>query len=85
MNHEHLDARGQDEALETQIASLEMAFRMQFETREAFDLARESTVTRASYGSGRFWITPLSTTARRACSSSADVDATVPVFNSSRS
>ena len=31
-----------------------MAFRMQFEAREAFDLARESSVTRALYGTGEF-------------------------------
>jgi hypothetical protein len=54
LNREHLSARGQDEALEGRIASLEMAFRMQFEAREAFDLGRESTVTRALYGTGEF-------------------------------
>ena len=31
-----------------------MAFRMQFEAREAFDLGRESNVTRALYGTGEF-------------------------------
>ena len=54
LNREHLAARGQDEALEARIASLEMAFRMQFEAREAFDLGRESSVTRALYGTGEF-------------------------------
>jgi hypothetical protein len=54
LNREHLDARGHDEALETRIASLEMAFRMQFEAREAFDLARESAATRDLYGAGEF-------------------------------
>jgi Protein of unknown function (DUF1501) len=54
LNREHLSARGQDEALETRIASLEMAFRMQFEAREAFDLRHESNVTRALYGTGEF-------------------------------
>ncbi len=38
LNREHMAARGPDEALEARVASLEMAFRMQFEAREAFDL-----------------------------------------------
>ncbi|MFI5454100.1 MAG: DUF1501 domain-containing protein [Isosphaerales bacterium] len=54
LNREHLGARGRDDALEARIASLEMAFRMQFEAREAFDMARESAVTRALYGTGEF-------------------------------
>ena len=54
LNREHLSARGQDEALEARIASLEMAFRMQFEAREAFDLRYETSVTRALYGTGEF-------------------------------
>jgi hypothetical protein len=54
LNREHLSARGQDEALETRIASLEMAFRMQFEAREAFNLSHESSVTRGLYGTGEF-------------------------------
>ncbi len=54
LNREHLAARGHDEALEARVASLEMAFRMQFEAREAFDLARETTTTRDLYGPGEF-------------------------------
>jgi hypothetical protein len=54
LNREHLSTRGNDEALESRIASLEMAFRMQFEAREAFDLARESAPTRELYGTGEF-------------------------------
>jgi hypothetical protein len=54
LNREHLSARGPDEALEARIASLEMAFRMQFEAREAFDISRESAATRTLYGSGEF-------------------------------
>ena len=54
LNREHLHARGPDEALETRIASLEMAFRMQYEAREAFDLGRESAATRDLYGPGEF-------------------------------
>jgi hypothetical protein len=54
LNREHLAKRSQDEALEARIDSLEMAFRMQFEAREAFDLGHESGVTRALYGNGEF-------------------------------
>jgi hypothetical protein len=54
LNREHLQARTQDLALEARIASMEMAFRMQFEAREAFDLANESKFTRQQYGDGEF-------------------------------
>ncbi len=54
LNREHLEARGRDDALEARIGSLEMAFRMQFEAKETFDLGRESVLTRALYGSGEF-------------------------------
>jgi hypothetical protein len=54
LNREHLEARGRDEALETRIASLEMAYRMQFEARDAFDLGRETAATREIYGDGPF-------------------------------
>ena len=54
LNREHLEARDRDEALETRIASLEMAYRMQFEAREAFDLGPETPSTRNAYGEGPF-------------------------------
>ena len=54
LNRTHLETRHQDEALETRIASLEQAYRMQFEAREAFDLGRESAATHALYGEGKF-------------------------------
>jgi hypothetical protein len=54
LNREHLEARGRDDALEARIGSLEMAFRMQFEAKEAFDLGRESVFTRDLYGTGEF-------------------------------
>ena len=53
LNREHLEARGRDEGLEARIASMEQAFRMQFEAREAFDLGHETAATRALYGEGR--------------------------------
>src|SRR5690348_9962179 len=54
MNAVHLQERGRDDQLEARIASLEMAFRMQTEAQEAFDLARETTATRQRYGEGQF-------------------------------
>jgi hypothetical protein len=54
MNEEHLASREHDAQLEARIQSLEMAFRMQFEAQEAFDIARESPATRALYGEGEF-------------------------------
>ncbi len=54
MNQAHLEQRGRDEQLESRIASLEMAFRMQGEAQEAFDINRESRATRQLYGDGEF-------------------------------
>jgi hypothetical protein len=55
MNAKHREARGNtDPMLEARIASLEMAFRMQFEAQEAFDLGKESAATRSLYGTGDF-------------------------------
>ncbi len=54
LNKSHLERVGQDEPLEARIASLEIAYRMQFEARDAFDLNRESRSTRDMYGTGEF-------------------------------
>jgi hypothetical protein len=54
MNQAHLEQRGRDEQLESRIASLEMAFRMQGEAQEAFDVNRETQATRRLYGDGEF-------------------------------
>ncbi|MCU0879059.1 MAG: DUF1501 domain-containing protein [Pirellulaceae bacterium] len=54
LNRLHQESRGGDDQLEARIASLEMAYRMQGEAQEAFDLARESAHTRAAYGEGEF-------------------------------
>jgi hypothetical protein len=55
MNRRHLGQRGgHDNPLEARIASLEMAFRMQTDAQEVFDLSRESRPTRALYGPGPF-------------------------------
>jgi hypothetical protein len=54
LNQLHLEQRERDEQLEARIASLEMAYRMQGEAQEAFDLSRESAATRKLYGDGEF-------------------------------
>jgi hypothetical protein len=54
INDEHLVTRPGDPQLEARIQSLEIAFRMQFEAQDAFDVGQESSATRATYGSGEF-------------------------------
>ncbi len=54
LNRQHRDAHPGDDRLEARIQSLEMAFRMQTEAQEAFDLSREPATTRALYGKGYF-------------------------------
>ncbi|MFM8222011.1 MAG: DUF1501 domain-containing protein, partial [Planctomycetaceae bacterium] len=54
LNTLHRDQRAADPQLEARIQALEMAFRMQSEAQEAFDISRESKETRALYGEGEF-------------------------------
>jgi hypothetical protein len=54
LNRSHSDERDRDEPLESRIASLEIAYRMQFAASDAFDLGRESKTSRALYGAGEF-------------------------------
>jgi hypothetical protein len=54
MNRLHLQRREHDDQLEGRIASLEMAFRMQSEAQDAFDIGKESATTRKLYGEGEF-------------------------------
>jgi hypothetical protein len=54
LNESHLEERGRDDQLEARIASLELAFRMQFEAQEVFDLGREPLAVRQQYGDGPF-------------------------------
>lgn len=55
MNELHLERRGgKDNRLEARIESLEMAFRMQTEAQDVFDLGKETKQTRESYGTGHF-------------------------------
>jgi hypothetical protein len=54
VNKRHLEAREQDQQLEARIQSLEIAYRMQFEAQEAFDVSRETEATHKAYGKGEF-------------------------------
>ncbi len=54
LNTLHKDARGGDDKLEARIQSLEMAFRMQTEAQDAFDLSKETKETRELYGKGNY-------------------------------
>jgi hypothetical protein len=54
MNQLHEEQRAGDAQLDARIASLEMAFRMQGEAQEAFDINRETPATRKLYGDGEF-------------------------------
>ena len=50
LNELHLQKRQDDAALDARIQAFELAFRMQTEASEAFDLGRESQSTRDLYG-----------------------------------
>jgi hypothetical protein len=55
MNEIHLERRGgHDNPLEARIESLEMAFRMQTEAQQVFDLKQETKETQEAYGPGKF-------------------------------
>jgi hypothetical protein len=53
-NRKHLEQRNNDSSLNARIQSLEIAFRMQFEAQDAFDISRETATTRTNYGKGEF-------------------------------
>ncbi|HEX3727527.1 MAG TPA: DUF1501 domain-containing protein [Pirellulales bacterium] len=52
LNSRHLAARADDPALEARIQSFELAYRMQSEAAEAFDISREPQSIRELYGDG---------------------------------
>lgn len=54
LNQAHLAKRPGDTALEGRIQSMEMAFRMQFEAADVFDLTQETKNTRELYGTTQF-------------------------------
>jgi len=52
LNEDHADLRDRDAALEARIATFELAYRMQSEATDAFDLEREPPAVREAYGKG---------------------------------
>jgi hypothetical protein len=52
LNRKHLEKRQNDEKLEARIQSFELAYRMQMEAAEAFDVSREPKHIQESYGPG---------------------------------
>jgi len=52
LNREHLERRQQEAELESRIQSFELAYRMQSEAGDAFDVSREPEPIRAMYGEG---------------------------------
>ncbi|WP_437188126.1 DUF1501 domain-containing protein [Planctomicrobium sp. SH668] len=54
LNRNHLSSRTQSSDLETRISSMELAFRMQFEALDVFDVTRETKATREAYGETEF-------------------------------
>jgi hypothetical protein len=54
LNGLHKDKRGGDDQLDARIQSLEIAYRMQTDAQEAFDVTREPLKVRDAYGKGYF-------------------------------
>jgi hypothetical protein len=54
LNQKHLATRDHDAALESRIQSYELAYRMQTEATDAFDVNKESQATLDMYGPGNF-------------------------------
>ena len=52
LNHKHQEKRAEDAAVEARIQSFELAYRMQAEATDAFDVSREPQKVRAMYGDG---------------------------------
>ena len=52
LNRRHAEERGGDSRFEARIQSFELAYRMQVEASDAFDISREPAHLRDSYGSG---------------------------------
>ena len=52
LNQAHQNSREGDDRLDSRIRSFELAYRMQMEASDAFDVTKESTRVREMYGSG---------------------------------
>ena len=50
LNVRHQQARAKDAQLEARIQSFELAYRMQMEAADAFDIMKETAATRQRYG-----------------------------------
>jgi hypothetical protein len=50
LNNKHLETRADDRRLESRIQSFELAFRMQMEATDAFDVSGETKATQTMYG-----------------------------------
>ena len=50
LNEQHQQSRAADQRLETRIQSFELAYRMQMEATDAFDISRETKATQTMYG-----------------------------------
>lgn len=54
MNHNHLIQRDKDQQLDARIQSYELAYRMQMEATDAFDISKEPEHIRKAYGENSF-------------------------------
>ena len=54
MNEFHNHSRKADSILESHISTLETAYRMQIEATDAFDISKETTKTKETYGNSKF-------------------------------
>ncbi|TDU81436.1 uncharacterized protein DUF1501 [Prosthecobacter fusiformis] len=54
MNHNHLIQRDKDQQLDARIQSYELAYRMQMEATDAFDISKEPEHIRKAYGENNF-------------------------------
>ena len=52
LNHKHQQARSDDAAVEARIQSFELAYRMQLDATDAFDVSKEPEHVRTMYGGG---------------------------------
>ncbi|MFO1022199.1 MAG: DUF1501 domain-containing protein [Planctomycetales bacterium] len=52
LNEKHLEERQKEAALETRLQTFELAYRMQMEAADAFDISKETKATQEMYGSG---------------------------------
>ena len=50
LNEQHVEARGRDQELEARLESFELAYRMQLEATDAFDITKEPQYIRDLYG-----------------------------------